>query len=207
MASPLPVPPAPPGTPTAAPSAKPPAAAPAPPPRVSTRPERRLWVVALEHPPRVVEHVAAPLSEAADTLRVEPAVQSRDLDGDGHSDLVLALVRGGGIHETRIDLEFLNRAAGLSHEAAEPEKTLIALADRAKSERKGNAGRARALARQVLARARRALPRAGPRRAARQRRRGLPCGASLAAGRAASVLTALLAGEGRCSRRSRYMHC
>jgi len=191
---PPPDPPAPPGTPEPT-SAAPTAAAAAPP----TQAERHLWAVALEGAPRVLEHFAAPLlGQEAPGLRVEPALVSRDLDADGHADLALALdVRGGGQPDTRIEIALLSRAGGLAQDATEPEKTLLALADQAKTDRRGNPKRAAELASRVLAlhgalcrESGSALVRVGG-------VQGLPCGASLAAGRAASVQTALLAGQGK----------
>jgi hypothetical protein len=173
--------------------------------------ERRLWIVALERVPRLVERIAAAVPDDEAALRVEPALQSRDLDGDGHSDLVLGLSvmgiapalrggapgQGGGQPPARVDVELLSRAGGLAPSGREPEAALLALADRAKAERKGNAMRAGETARQALALHGALCRESGTALLRIGGEQGLACGASLAAGRAASVQAAVLAAQGR----------
>jgi len=194
-----PDPPAPDGPPpSTAPGAKPASGRPtAAPPAPGTRRERHLWIVALERTPRLVERVATGVPEDDHALRVEAGLQTRDLDGDGHSDLVLGLdARGGDRPQAHVDVELLSRAGGLSQSAREPETALLALADRAKAERKGNAARAAETARQVLALHGALCRESGTALVRIGASRGLACGASLAAGRAASVLAAALATQG-----------
>jgi hypothetical protein len=157
------------------------------------------WVITLESVPRVLEHFATALPTAAEPgALVAASLQSRELDGDGNADLVLALDVGTPEQtSTRIEVELLNRAGGLARDPAEPEATLLLLADQAKMERRKNAPLARSLAERVLA-IHDALCRESP--SARLRVGsvlGLDCGASLAAGRAASVLCALRAAQGQ----------
>ena len=159
-------------------------------------------------PPRVVEHVAAPLRRG----RRHAAASSRPCRAatstpTGTADLVLALdVRGGGIPDARVDVQLLSRAGGLSHDSAEPEKTLLALADRAKAERKGNAGRAARDRAPGAGAARRAVPRVR-RRARAPRRRARACRAAprSRAGRAASVRTARARRAGQAARSDRRL--
>jgi hypothetical protein len=158
---------------------------------------RHLWIASLGAAPRLLQHVeiGAPASEGA--ARIEPALQSRDLDGDGRADLLLALdVLVGDQPPTRVELKLFDRAGGLAPGGDEPEKTLLAIADQAKDERKRNAGAALELARRALA-VHAALCGESATSRLRIGGRGVPCGASLAAGRAATVLIAQLAGQGK----------
>lgn len=158
--------------------------------------ERHFWVIALDPSPRVVEHIAAD-AQAGDTLRVEPALQSRDLDGDGNADvLVVVDVQDRDEPPTRIELKLYDRAGGLARDREEPEKTLRELADQAKTSRKGNPDRAFAVAQHVLA-VHTALCREAGAPRLRIAGRGLECGPSLAAGRAATIAVATLAGQGK----------
>jgi hypothetical protein len=146
----------------------------------------------------VLERLALPVPADGEAARVAAALLSKDLDTDGHSDLVLALTaRGGGLPETKIDVELWSRAGGLSIGSREPEATLLALADRAKTERKRNPAKAGELAQQVLSLHAALCREAGGVLLRVGGAQGLPCGASLAAGRAASVHAAVLASQGR----------
>jgi len=206
--APAPQPPAPqaPAPPAPAPPAP---APPAPPtaPEASTTPagmvpvqrtELHQWIVTLERTPRVLEHIATTERGDAPWPRVTAALQSRDLDGDETADINLSLDVATETQEaTHIDVKLLNRAGGLAHDTIEPEATLLGLADQAKSERKKNAAQARLLAERVLT-VHDALCRESPTAKVRMGSApGLDCGASLAAGRAASILTALLASQGK----------
>lgn len=189
--------PEPPGTtPTPTPAAAP-TPAPTPAPVAAATVERRSWGVEFQPNPGAVLSLAVPV-QGAEQPAVDTALRAADLDGDGHSDLGVGLVvREAGIEETRVEVQFLNRAAGLSFESDQPELALLALADQAKSDRRSKPARARALSRQVLA-VHGALCRESGRALLRVNgEQGLPCGASVAAGRAASVMTALLAADGR----------
>src|SRR6185436_14268819 len=78
----------------------------------------------------------------------------------------------------------------------EPERTLRELADQGKTARKGNPQRAFAIAQHVLA-LHAALCREAGAPHLRIAGRGLECGPSLAAGRAATIAIATLAGQGQ----------
>jgi hypothetical protein len=199
-------PPAPDGTQPAAPGSPvlPPPSPPSPEPAdalpaaARTRREQHLSIVALERTPRVLERVVLPVPADGKAAHVLGALHGKDLDADGHSDLVLGLTaRGGGLPETRVDIELWSRAGGLSIGSREPEATLLALADRARTERKRNPARAGELAQQVLALHAALCREAGGALLRVGAAQGLPCGASLAAGRAASVHAAVLAAQGK----------
>jgi hypothetical protein len=185
-----------------APSAPPaPATAPMPRPevlRVTARLEHHLWIATLEAAPRVVEHMATLEGGDSGTPRVVPVVRSRDLDGDGNPDLLLVLdVMVGDLEPSRVEIKLFNRVGGLARDTTEPEKTLLSLADQAKDERKRNPARALALAQRALGVHRALCQAGGVARLYLGGSRGLDCGASLGAGRAASVLTAVLASQGK----------
>lgn len=187
-----------PATATPAPAAAAAGTVPAAAGAAAARRERQLWILALEATPRLVERVATAVPADNRALQVTAKLQSRDLDGDGHPDLVLGLdARGGERPEAHVDIELLSRAGGLSPSGREPEATLLALADRAKAERKGNAARAGETARQVAALHGALCRESGTALVRIGGVQGVVCGASLAAGRAASVLAAVLAAQGQ----------
>jgi hypothetical protein len=156
--------------------------------------DRSLWLVTLERAPRVLEQFRAPL---AGEPKVALSLHERDLDADGHADLLLAIeVTPAGLPMTRVEAHFLNRAGGLAQQPGEPETALLALADDAKAERKKRPEQAAQLAGRVLA-VHGALCRESPTaRLVLGDAPGMPCGASLAAGRAASIATAVRAARG-----------
>jgi hypothetical protein len=193
-------PPAPAGGPAQAPP--PPAPAPpAPEPEPATSPalpmhaERHFWVVGLAPAPRVIEHIATDARRG--DVRIEPALQSRDLDGDGNADVLLvADIMDRDEPPTRIELKLYDRAGGLARDREEPEKTLRELADQAKTSRKASPQRAFDVAQHVLA-VHGALCREAGAPLLRIAGRGLECGPSLAAGRAATIAIAMLAAQGK----------
>jgi hypothetical protein len=157
-----------------------------------------LWVVAVETPVRVLERLALPASDDLAGPKLEASVSAGDLDADGHSDLLIGLdVSPAELPATHVDVRFWNRAGGLARDRSEPEQTLLALAEQAKTERKRKPASAGQLARQVLAVYGALCSESGSARLGIDGGQGLDCGASLAAGRAGSVLTAVLAAEGK----------
>ena len=159
--------------------------------------ERCFWIVSREGEPRVLQHIDTATAQSADAPHVEPALQSRDLDGDGRSDLVLALnVSVDDKPPTRIELKLFDRAAGLAPSGDEPEKTLLELAEQAKNERKHNPNAALELAQRALD-VHAALCRESATSSLRIGGRGLDCGPSLGAGRALSLVIAMLAAQGK----------
>jgi hypothetical protein len=180
---------------TTAPAAPPPREP--PPAPAATHAQHHLWIATLEQPPRVLEHVATLDPEGPEQPRVTATVQSRDLDDDGLADVLLALDVAVGEPPTHVEIKLYNRAGGLARDTAEPERTLLELADRAKAERRSNAADAGALARRALALHGALCRESGTARLLLGTAHGLDCGASLGAGRAASVLAAVLATEGK----------
>ncbi len=174
------------------------AAGAAPAATAATHGERQLWVVTREPQPRVLEHLTALAPQSPDEPKVTPALQSRDLDGDGNPDLLLSLeVAAAGTAPTQLEVELYSRAGGLARDPAEPEKTLRALADRAAAKRRSDPAGAGELARQALLVHRALCRESGAARLQLGVGRGLDCGPSLGAGRAASVLVAVLAAGGK----------
>ena len=158
---------------------------------------RHLWIATRDATARVVQHIEVDSAQSPDAPRIEPALQSRDLDGDGRSDLLLALNVGiGDQPPTRIELKLFDRAGGLAPSNDEPEKTLLDLAEQAKNERKRNPNAAFEIAQRTLA-VHAVLCRESATSRLRIGGRGLDCGPSLGAGRAATVLIAALAAQGK----------
>ena len=158
---------------------------------------RMLWVLALQAQPRPLERVALPASDQPGP-KLEVSVRGGDFDGDGHSDLQLGIdVSAPELPATHLDVRFWNRAGGLARDRSEPEQTLLALADSAKTERRRKPTAALALARQVLAVHGALCRESGHAQLGLDGAQGLDCGPSLAAGRAGSVLAALLAADGK----------
>jgi hypothetical protein len=159
---------------------------------------RGLWIIALAATPSVIEELALPAADDHDGPQLDVTLHAAELDGDGHTDLTLGLVvTAAGLEPVAVNVALWNRAGGLARDGAEPERTLLALADQAKGARKQRPDAAATLARRVLA-AHRALCReSGEARIGLSGSAGLSCGPSLAAGRAASVLVAALATKGQ----------
>jgi hypothetical protein len=192
--------PAPPGSAPASAALLPSAAAApgAPLPAVVPYARRMLWVLALDQAPRVLERIELPASGDSAGPKLDVSLRAGDLDADGHSDLHVGIdVNASDLPATHVDVRLWNRAGGLARDRNEPEQTLLALADEAKAARKRKPASAAQLARQVLA-AHGALCReSGSARLGFDGGQGLECGASLAAGRAGSVLAAVLATDGK----------
>jgi hypothetical protein len=160
--------------------------------------ERVLGILGLGDTPRLLERVTL-LPEARQTgTHVTLGLEATDVDGDGHTDVVLevAVREGRGGDPMRVRLPWLDRPGGLARDRTEPEKTLAERADEAHGRLSKAPEEALALARQVLA-LHGALCREGE--APRLRfgdTDGLSCGQSVGAGRAAAVAAAALAEQG-----------
>jgi len=187
----------PPAAPPAAPGTPPATAQPAA-PAIVPYARRVLWVLALDATPRVLERIALPASNDVAGPKLDVSLRAGDLDGDGHSDLHVGIdVSAPELAATHVDVRLWNRAGGLARDRSEPEQTLLALADEAKTARKRNPASAGQLARQALAAYGALCRESGKARIGFDGGQGLECGASLAAGRASSVLAAVLATEGK----------
>lgn len=155
--------------------------------------EHRIWAIDVGSPARILERITTlPGTQPGATLAV--VLEQRDLDGDGHPDLLLRLdaASAGADAPINLELKLFERAGGMIREGAEPEHTLRQLADAAVAAHGKRDPNTAALARAVL-QLHADLCR-GP-GAPRLLVGGRPieCGPSLGAGRAASVLTAELA--------------
>jgi hypothetical protein len=107
-------------------------------PQVATPPS--LTFLSLEAPPRVYERIALLGSVAGSPIAIAPA--SQDVDGDGHSDIVLNVSPAapaatgpagdaGNATEAALTLTWLDRPGGLSRDLREPDATLGAWASAA----------------------------------------------------------------------------
>lgn len=158
--------------------------------------EQRIWAAALAPAPRVIATVAV-LPASDPTLGLVAALEQLDLDGDNRLDLLVRIVAAlGDDSPPPIELKLFDRAGGMTREGVEPENTLHKLAERAVEAHTKREPRAESLARSVLLLHRALCKEPGSPRLLISGR-GLDCGASLAAGRAASVLTAELARQGK----------
>jgi hypothetical protein len=159
---------------------------------------RTLWVVGLGPAPTVLERIVLPGSNDATSPKLDVSLRAGDLDGDGHSDLHVGFdVNAPELASTHVDVRLWNRAGGLARDRNEPEQTLLALADEAKNARKRKPASAGQLARQALVAYGALCRESGSARLGFDGGQGLECGASLAAGRAGSILAAVLATEGK----------
>lgn len=192
------------GPPSPEPAA-PPAAAPpapsdplAPPPTPAEGLEARdsLWLVlGLGVDPRVVYRLGLPATQPPP---LSLSLRVADLDADDHPDLQLSLrvPVPGDSQGHGLSLSLFNRPAGLAPDAAQPEQGLLELANQAKRQRRGKPEEARTLALRVLAVHDRLCRESGRAVLRVNGAQGLPCGPSLSAGRAGSVLVALMARAG-----------
>lgn len=161
-------------------------------------------LVRVESDPAIVETLAIDerqASDAADPIeatQVTAAWSAADVDADEHVDLTLKLTTQAGEQApVELAITLLDRPGGLALDASSLEKTWLALADEAKLARKGQPDKAFVLARRVLT-SHAALCRE-PGRALIEigGERGVSCGASLAAGRSATIEAAVLAKRGQ----------
>ena len=166
------------------------------PQEMPTKALREQRVLSLEARPRTLFRIGLESEGEGEGAKVQAQLASLDHDGDGHPDLQLDL-EVASAPPVRLKIPLLNRPSGLARDSAEPEQTLLAIANEAKKARKRQPKNARIAAERVLA-AHRALCReSGEARVHLDGVRGLPCGVSLAAGRAASVLAAVAAAQGK----------
>lgn len=158
------------------------------------------WIVAHPETPRVLEHLAvlAPEERAPGAMSLRWALADRD--DDGHDDLVVTarLERDGATHE--LELPWLDRPSGLARDADEPEATLVDRSRSALRLLRGNASRAVAESRGVLALHEVLCREPGRARLRIGRSAGLGCGESDAAGRAITNLVRGHAREGELLR-------
>lgn len=105
-------------------------------PQVPTPPS--LTFLSLEAPPRVYERIALLGPAGESPIAIEPG--SQDVDGDGHSDIVLQVspassatgqTDAGGPPDAALMLTWLDRPGGLSRDLREPDATLSAWASAA----------------------------------------------------------------------------
>jgi hypothetical protein len=153
--------------------------------------EHHLWVLTRERRPRIVMHLAwtaqsTPLRSGIDGV----AVVGRDLDDDGHGDIEVNLEHGTS---EALVMRFLNRAAGLARDPAEPEATLGAMVKTARGLLAKNPVQARQRAEAALGLHAAVCREPGTAALWLDDAQGLACGSSRAAGRAAAIATAALA--------------
>lgn len=107
-------------------------------PQVPTPPS--LTFLSLETPPRVYERIALLGDASSSPIAITPG--SQDVDGDGHSDIVLHVspgaaptqqADGGSDPEATLMLTWLDRPGGLSRDLREPDATLGAWANAAQA--------------------------------------------------------------------------
>jgi hypothetical protein len=162
--------------------------------------EQHLWAVALERPPRVIEHFALlPPSDDRREETLSVGLSSQDFDKDGYADLSIAITdKSGGIDAAAtIDIHWLNRPGGLARDPAQPEKALADLGNRARKLLNRNAEQALASAQQALAFHRALCRESGAVRFTIGQSEGIACGPSAGAGKAAAVKAAALAKGGQ----------
>ncbi|MCG8558048.1 MAG: hypothetical protein MJD61_22590 [Proteobacteria bacterium] len=161
--------------------------------------DRETWIVATESPPRLLERLRA-LASARGSEQLAFQIAAEDHDADGHADLVvrldLKLEHAEQPHTMR--LVWLNRPGGLAREQTQPELTLSELAEQASNQvRRKRYPAALHSASQVLAIHRMLCRESDGALLQIGQLRGVLCGRSLAAGRAAAVRVAALAAERR----------
>lgn len=129
---------------------------------------------------------------------VTAAVRAADQDEDGFADLLVDLsIAAGGEEAVELTLTFLDRPGGMARERGEPDETLTRLAGRAHQLLERDPAAAMSEARRALAVHAMLCSDAGRARVAFGDVAGASCGRSLPAGRAATVVAAALARQGR----------
>lgn len=156
-------------------------------------------LVRVDVEPAIVERMR--IDEALATsepVQVTVAWSASDVDNDGHIDLALKLTTQGDAQEpVELAMNLLDRPSGLALDTAAIEKTWLALAEDAKLARKGSPDRAYALAKRVIASHGALCRESGHALIEIDGERGIPCGPSLAAGRAVTIEAAVLARRGQ----------
>jgi len=179
----------------------PPPAAEAPP---ALTPEPLDVLIRVESEPSVVETLAIDETQASDAAdpaeatHVSASWSAADVDADEHVDLTLKLItQAGGQEPIELAINLLDRPGGLALDASGLEKTWLILADESKQARKGQPDKAFVLAQRVLTSHAALCREAGHALIEVGGERGVPCGASLAAGRSGTIEGAVLARRGQ----------
>jgi hypothetical protein len=152
------------------------------------------FVFSLENRPRILLHVAADWNGDSEPVSNELTVTGNDVDGDQHGDVQVALqLKAGGDDAKPIVLTWFNRPSGLARDRAEPEHALSELADTAYrlSEKRPEASAP--IANQVLRLHHLLCRESGVAQLFIDEARGVSCGASVAAGKAAVANAVALA--------------
>lgn len=165
-------------------------------------------LIRIDGEPSVVERLVidadAPASElpaAEPRASVSAAWSAGDVDADGHIDLTLQLTtKVPGQDAVTLAVRLLDRPSGLARDTSEVEKVWLTLADESKLARRGQPDRAYALATRVVASHAAICRESGEAAIELSGERGIPCGASLAVGRAATIEAAVLARRGKLLR-------
>lgn len=162
--------------------------------------EERELLPVLTHPePQPTDSVRV-FAATADTPWVERAsleAGAEDVDGDGTSDLVVAVkVVPRGLPETQTKLVWPNLPSGLALDRSEPGKTLLAMTRDARRFLGQRPARAAERSGQALALAVAICREHGVAVVATQVARGLPCGAIPSLGRLLAIRVAALIGRG-----------
>jgi hypothetical protein len=149
------------------------------------------FVFSLEATPRVLLHVSAGWDGAGEPVSSELSITGTDQDQDGHGDLQIALPLADPsapqAEARALTLTWLNRPSGLARERIEPEQTLAELAQNALRLVDKQPQQGLTLATQAMRLHALLCRESGSARLWVDDGRGLPCGNSAAAGKAAAA--------------------
>lgn len=108
-----------------------------------------LTVLSLEAPPRVYERFE--VAGDKETALLSLSLAGKDVDGDGHTDLLLRVARRAeGDADAALELTWFDRASGLSRDVREPETTFAAWASLAREQLPKKPEKARVSAERTL---------------------------------------------------------
>jgi hypothetical protein len=169
----------------------------APPEPSSALAQTHYYVIGFDRRTHVLLHLAAEPTSDSGLPAMTLTFEGKDLDGDEHADVLvraqLPSAASGGTEPAPISLFWLNRPSGLARDRQEPERTIQAFSQDALRLSESNPSESQSLAAAALRVHRLFCRETGLAKLWVDDVRGVPCGPSVAAGRAVAANTMALA--------------
>jgi hypothetical protein len=169
----------------------------APPEPSTVLAQTHYYVFGFDRGTRRLLHLAAEPTSDTGLPAMTLTLEGKDLDGDEHADVLvraqLPSAPNAGAQPAPIELFWLNRPSGLARDRQEPERSILALSQEALRLSESNPQESQSLAAAALHLHRLFCRETGLAKLWVDDARGVPCGGSIAAGRAVAANTMALA--------------